>query len=273
MMLVVMFVAMTVNAQMGYMVYDVNYGRMEFQVGNAWYNCADVPGCTHIRPGDNVTTIVTNYFTRLRHDDPEAYQREYNLWLMRGGLAGVTPVRYSTVANNGMMMNGAMMGMNTGMMMGGMGYGMQNTGMVMGATGMAGATSNVVIDNSNLAETIGSGITMNYDTGSNSLSISGDPITAGLRLFTAIGSKTKKNRQQVVYQQQVQQPVQQQTYNGYANGQVLQDAQGNQYIVQNGQLYRLQSQQVQQPQQVRTQQVRTNTTTTRTNGSGFVTGF
>jgi len=269
MMLVVMFVAMTVNAQM---VYDVNYGAMEFQVGNAWYSCADVPGCTHISRGDNVMTVVTNYFTRLYHDNPEAYIREYNAWAMRGGLAGVQPVRYST-ATNGMMMGG--IGMNGGMMMGGGammgGMGMQNSGMVYGAGGMAGATSNVVIDNQNMMSTVGSGMQMTMVDGK--ISMSGDPFMAAGRLINFIGG-SKKNRQQV------QQPVQQQTYNGYANGQVLQDAQGNQYIVQNGQLYRLQS------QQVRTQsQTRTNTNTTRTNtrtngqvtynvsAGGFVTGF
>lgn len=244
-MLVVMFVTITVKAQM---VYDVNYGRMEFQVGNAWYSCADVPGATHISRGDNVMNVVNNYFVRLRHDDPEQYVREYNAWSMRGGLAGITPVRYST-ATTGVGMMGGMMG---GGMMGGMmvGTGMQNTGMVMGSMGMAGAQSNVVIDNSNLAETVGSGVTMSYDTGSNSLSVTGDPITAGLRLISAIGSKTRKNKTA-------------------KNGQVFQDANGNQFILKNGVLV-----------PVRQQTTRTNTTT-RTNGQvtynvsagGFVSGF
>jgi hypothetical protein len=246
-MLVVMFV--TVASVKAQIVYDVNYGRMEFQVGNAWYSCADLPGGAHVSRGDNVMMIVNNYFTRLRHDDPEAYVREYNSWTMRGGLAGITPVRYSTAMGGMMMGGGAMMG----------GTGMNNSGMVYGAGGMAGATSNVVIDNQNMMSTVGSGLQAYYDTGSNSLSVSGDPLMAAGRLITFI-TGSKKSRKQT-------------TNGGYTNGQILQDANGNQYVVNNGVLVPVQSRQ--------SVQTRTNTTTSKTNGQvmynvsagGFVSGF
>lgn len=230
-MLVTMFVTVTA---MGQMVYDVNYGSMEFQVGNAWYSCADLPGGAHVSRGDNIMTVVNNYFVRLRHDDPEAYVREYNAWTMRGGLAGITPVRYSTATMGGMMGGGAMM-------VGGMyGTGMNNSGMVYGAGGMAGAASNVVIDNQNMMSTVGSGLQMNYDTGSNSMSISGDPLMAAGRLISFIGG-SKKSKQT----------------NGYANGQVLQDAQGHLYTMQNGVLVPMQTRSAQPVQQVRQSQQQT----------------
>jgi hypothetical protein len=242
--MLVMFVCVAISKAQ--MVYDVNYGAMEFQVGNAWYSCADLPGGAHISRGDNVMNVVNNYFIRLRHDDPEQYVREYNSWTMRGGLAGVQPVRYSTAMVGGGMMGGGMMG---GAMM--VGTGMNNSGMVYGAGGMAGATSNVVIDNQNMMSTVGSGLQMNYDTGSNSLSVSGDPLMAAGRLINFIGgSGKKKNKKQV-----------QQTNGGgiFAEGQILRDAQGNAYVVTDGHLVPVQQVRQSQSVQTRGQQVQQTT--------------
>lgn len=198
-------------------------------------------------------TIQENINRRLQElyrEDPEEYFLQARAYQERGGVVFMPMA--SGVGNP--MMNGVMV--PGGMMMAG------NGGYVFGSGGAASAQSQVVIDNKNLMATAGSGLQAYYDTGSNSLSISGDPLQAAGRLYEFIvgsGKKNKQTVQQVVYVdratgQQIQtraaqgQQVQQ-TNGGFSNGQVLRDAQGNAYIVNNGVLYPVQQQTTRSQQQ------------------------
>lgn len=152
------------------------------------YDRTHVPGGTWVRAGEDVNSGINRYFMDLRRRNQAEAQRQYNVWIMNGGLNGITPVDIvsTTVMGGGMMMGGA------GMMVGTGGAGMG--GMVMGSGGMAGANSNVIIDNQNMMSTVGSGLQMYYDTGSNSLSVSGDPLMAAGRLFSFIGGSKKRQQ-------------------------------------------------------------------------------
>lgn len=153
------------------------------------YDSADVPGANTMAVGDNVPLKIQNYFMALSRTNPERYQREYNMYCMRG----MQPV--GTRSINGMMMGGAM----GGAMM--MGNGAAMGGMVMGNGGMAGATSSVHISNENMISTVGSGIQMMYDSSTGNVGISGDPLMAIGRVVSAIGgSKKAKNQQQTAQQ-------------------------------------------------------------------------
>ena len=184
MLFVMMFVANTASAQY---LYERD-GHLLVMSNGYVYDSADVPGANTMAVGDNVPMKIQNYFMALSRTNPERYQREYNMYCMRG----MQPV--GTRSINGMMMGGAM----GGAMM--MGNGAAMGGMVMGNGGMAGATSSVHIDNSNMVSTIGSGINMMYDSSTGNVGISGDPLMAIGRVVSAIGgSKKAKNQQQVVY--------------------------------------------------------------------------
>lgn len=186
-----MFVANTSNAQMmGNIVYQRGPGYIVTNAGYV-YNTDDIPGANQMLEGDNIQVVINNHWMQLRRDDPEEYQRQYNRYCMRG----IQPIGTRSIATGGMMMGG--MGGMGGMMVGG---GMTNTGMVMGNGGMAGATSSVHIDNSNMVSTIGSGINMNYDSATGNVGISGDPFMAISRIASAIGGSKKARRQQTAQQ-------------------------------------------------------------------------
>lgn len=154
------------------------------------YDRTHVPGGTWVRAGEDVNSGINRYFMDLRRRNAAEAQRQYNAFIMSGGLNGITPVDIvsTTVMGGGMMMGGG-----AGMMMGG-GTGAAMGGMVMGSGGMAGANSEVVITNGNLMSTVGSGLNMYYDTGSNSLSMSGDPLMAAGRLLNFIGGSKKRQQ-------------------------------------------------------------------------------
>lgn len=187
-MLVVMFVAVSASAQM-----VVKENTVTFTLVNGYvYDRTHVPGGTWVRAGEDVSAGINRYFLDLRRRNPAEAQRQYNAFIMAGGLNGITPVDIvsTTVMGGG----GLMMGGGAGMMVGTGGAGMG--GMVMGSGGMAGANSEVVITNGNLMSTVGSGLQMYYDTGSNSVSLSGDPLMAAGRLINFIGGSKKTRRQQ-----------------------------------------------------------------------------
>lgn len=168
----------------------VKENTVTFTLVNGYvYDRTQVPGGTWVRAGEDVSAGINRYFLDLRRRNPAEAQRQYNAFMLNGGLNGITPVEIVSVGG----MGGGMMVGGAGMMVGTGGAGMG--GMVMGSGGMAGANSEVVITNGNLMSTVGSGLQMYYDTGSNSLHVSGDPLMAAGRLFSFIGGSKKKRQQ------------------------------------------------------------------------------
>jgi hypothetical protein len=187
-MLVVMFVAVA-NAAAQIVVVADDHSMLTFSNGYRYYKW-DVPGGERMTVGSNVNVEMQRHFnTVLAREGQLAYQREVNRWRLA---KPAEVVDLSTIAVNPMMGVGGMMVGGYGMV--GMGNGAAMGGMVVGSGGMAGANSNVVIDNSNMMSTIGSGMTVYYDTGSNSLSVSGDPLMAAGRLFNFIGGSKKRQQ-------------------------------------------------------------------------------
>lgn len=217
--LVTLFVTMTAAAQM---VVKSTVWETVVYPGTGIYGYSyptdKLPGSYEVGVDFN-SQLYKNLQEVYSREGYTAYQKAaYKAAQIRPKIVDVTEY-VNTMGMLGMGMTG--MGMTGMPMLGmyGMGGGNTSTGMVGGAGGMAGATSNVHIDNSNMLSTVGSGIDMQYNSGTNSLSFRGDPLMAIGRVVAGIGGSKKKN-QQVQYQQQYQQvqPVQpqQQTTNGSA---------------------------------------------------------
>lgn len=217
--LVLLFVAMFANAQI--ITGFTQAGEVAILSNGMRVNITQYPGWNHFTDRLTIQENINRHFQNLYRDNPDEYYLEARAYGFTGNVMGV---------GNGMM--------GVGMY----GTGMNNSGMVYGAGGMAGATSTVQVTNQNMMATTGSGLNMYYDTASNSMSISGDPLMAAGRLINFIGGSKKSKKT-----------------NGYTNGQVLQDAQGNKYVVNNGVLVPQTQQHVTRSAQP-VQQVRSNTT-------------
>ena len=208
-------------------------GQTAILADGTWVDITSYEGWNHYETNYSIAENWNIQRQKLAKDNPQLAARVYGY----GGLMGTN-----------VMMNGVMMGGNGMMMMTGNG---QNTAFVGGNLGMATGNSNIYVDNNNAGEMLGTGVNFSYDTASNSLSVGGDAgglLRLGrgvMNLFKGSGNK-----------------------GGFKNGQILQDTNGNQYLVQNGQLIPLQQQvtRTAQPvqQQVVTRSAQQPQTTTRT---------
>jgi hypothetical protein len=152
------FFMLSANAQL--IVDFTDGGRAAIIPGRVKVDISMYPGYSTYRVGYTIQENMTRFLTELRRSNPEEYVRQTRLAAAQG----------ISVPMGGAIVGGAVVG-------GVYGDGLQ-------------------VSEGNLLTTYGSGVYASYDTGSNTVAISGDPLMAVGRTLDYLGGKlsSKKKR-------------------------------------------------------------------------------